>query len=236
MLISTDAGSSLSVTGRILVVIFVLDVCSLTASFVLLFLGSVSQYTIYNNGLMVSISIVLGIYGSLSLVCNILACYGMYKGRHYLLIPYLVFIPVVISFLGVIITRMLWSNGVNHFIALPFIVCLILAYVWLKLLKQWATVRHRSQETSRASRTLPNRWPEDEDDIQHVVENLNIITCYLTSTTTTEVLVSEQEADLPPQYESIKVISEDPDVPPSYDDVIKGENFSDVNSELKACP
>ena len=220
MLVPSDAGPGLTASEKILIVLFFLDVFSVTTSFVLLFLGSVTQETIFNSDLLVSISIVLGIYGSLSIICNILACYGIKKGKHYLLIPYLVFFPFVISFHGVLLTRLLWLNGVNYYIALPFIASLLLAYVWIKLLKQWAMLRHQSRRTSTPPQTLPNRWPEDADD-NHVVENLNIIACYLS----TGNMGSERVADLPPRYESINVNSEDLDLPPSYNDVVKGEKI-----------
>ena len=218
MLVPSDAGPGLTASEKILIVLIFFDVFSVTTSFVLLFLGNVTQETIFNSDLLVSISIVLGIYGSLSIICNILACYGITKGKHYFLIPYLVFFPIVISLLGVLLSRLLWLNGVNYYyyIALPFIASLLLAYVWIKLLKQWAMLRHQSRRTSTPPQTLSNRWPEDEDD-NHVVENLNIIACYLS----TGNMVGER--DLLPQYESIKVISEDLDLPPSYDDVVKGQ-------------
>ena len=127
-------------TSRILQVLIFCDIFFLITSTILFFLASVSRDPPFNRSLLLNVSAVIGFYGSLSAICNCLASYGIKRWRRFFLLPYLAFIPMVMALLFIILFRLVFTNGISETLALPLVTCVVLAYIWLKLLKQWSTM------------------------------------------------------------------------------------------------
>eukprot|EP00092_Neocalanus_flemingeri_P108772 GFUD01139704.1.p1 GENE.GFUD01139704.1~~GFUD01139704.1.p1 ORF type:complete len:211 (+),score=29.44 GFUD01139704.1:40-672(+) len=100
-------------TCKILHVVLVFDVFCLLTSATLL-IGSCFRTDLFlDRRLLLKVGTLLGSYSSVSVVCNVMASYGVRAWRRFFLLPYLIFLPMVLT------------------------IMLHLVYIWLKLLKQW---------------------------------------------------------------------------------------------------
>ena len=90
-------------TVRILLVLTTIDIFFLVTSAVIFCTSFIYKDPPFNRKLLLNISAVVGSYGSISSICNCLATFGIKKGRRCFLLPYLAFLPMVISLLFIIL-------------------------------------------------------------------------------------------------------------------------------------
>jgi len=202
---------------RVLFIILSFDIFCLISS-VILFLtavlgliskGQTQEPPIKRKDLIYA-CVVMGGYGLLSVICNCMASFGIKKRRRYFLIPYLVFIPMVLSLLFIILITVLCTKGVNEFLAVPVVICLVLSYVWVKLLKQWSIMSQ-----------IPTDNQQENIDIDR--ELASVLAILDLSQRQAVIDLSQRNVgeafgnnDPPPQYESLEVQT----CPPSYEEAV----------------
>jgi len=203
-------------TRRVLLIIVTFDIFCLICSvilFLMAVLGLISKGQLqdppFKRKYLIYVCAVIGGYGSLSIICNCMASFGIKKRRRCFLLPYLTFIPMVVSLLFITLITVLCSKGVNEFLALPVVVCLILSYVWVKLLKQWSIM----------SQTAADNQIENIDidsELASVLAILDLSQRHLSQRQVGEVLGGGVQNDPPPRYESLEGDS----CPPCYEDAV----------------
>jgi len=207
-------------TRRVLIIIVTFDIFCLICS-VILFLtavlgliskGQLQQDPKFKRKHLIYVCVVLGGYGLLSVFCNCLASFGIKKRRRYFLVPYLVFIPMVLSLLFIILITVLCTKGVNEFLAVPVVICLVLSYVWVKLLKQWSIMSQ-----------IPTDNQQENIDIDR--ELASVLAILDLSQRQAIINLSQGNAgetiggvynDPPPRYESLEVEN----CPPCYEEAV----------------
>jgi len=228
-------------TRRVLLGVISFDIFCLICSFILFIyamLGLISQGQFFdprfNRTQLMYVCAMIAGYGSISILCNCLAYYGIKKGRGCLLIPYLIFIPLVITFLFISSITIGFIKGVNEFLSpflgLPVVISLVLSYMWGRLVKQWSIMAHTNTDsrdellegdTASALETigLPSRDElfESDIDIASSLEAIGLPTRQYSEANNGEY------NDPPPRYESLQVES----CPPCYDEVIFGKVYSE---------
>ena len=127
-------------TFRILLVLTTFDIFFLVTSAIIFCTSFIHKDLPFNRKLLLNISAVVGSYGSISSICNCLATFDNKKGRLCFLLPYLAFLPMVILLLFIILVTVVFSQGFIETLLLSAVMFLVLAYIWLKLLKQWSTM------------------------------------------------------------------------------------------------
>jgi len=203
-------------TSRLLFIIVTFDVFCLISSVILFLsavLGLISEDQPQDPPIkrkdLIYTCVVIGGYGSLSVICNCLASFGIKKRRRYFLLPYLVFIPLVLSLLFITLTTVLCTKGVNEFLAVPVVICLVLSYVWVKLLKQWSIMSQ-----------IPTDNQEENIDIDRelasVLAILDLSQRQAAIDLSQRNVVEAMSNDPPPQYESLEVQT----CPPSYEEAV----------------
>ena len=154
---------------------------------------------------MINLSIILGTYGLTSLLCNSLAFYGLRKKNRIFLVPYLVFLPLVLTSLIILIIKNILTRGITlETLFIPMAVGFILTIVWLKVIRHWFVM-------SMMTRSNRGRSPDMEGFHGHQFHSTVFRTPRTPST-----------PDLPPPYEnvvSVKDGNKTETPPPCYEAV-----------------
>ena len=138
-------------------------------------------------------TVILGGYGVLSLLCNCLASHGVKSCNKVFLVPYLIFYPLVVTTLMVfMINSVLTSVLAAETLLLPLGLSLVLSLVWLRFVRLWYFM---SCQTRRSRRDRP------QPDVEWRVVNLE-----------TPVRLS-LGPDQPPAYDS----------PPGYEEAVSAD-------------
>eukprot|EP00092_Neocalanus_flemingeri_P040765 GFUD01044381.1.p1 GENE.GFUD01044381.1~~GFUD01044381.1.p1 ORF type:complete len:233 (+),score=48.38 GFUD01044381.1:59-757(+) len=196
-------------TCKILQVLLFCDVFSLTiSSTILLILSSFSIDLPLDRKLLLKVCTLLGSYGSISFVCNILASYGVRAWRRFFLLPYLIFLPMVLTIMIVYMVRLLFIMYGTCEAILPIIFSTVIVWIWLKLLKQWCAM---SKPRMAAAPT-----ESDQQDVESQALALATAFAFLQlSPDAGQDAVTTR--DLPPDYETLEV---DLTAPPEYDEAM----------------
>jgi len=206
-------------TRRVLFIIVTFDIFCLICSVILFLtavLGLVSKGQLQDPPIkrkhLIYACVVIGGYGLLSVICNCLASFGIKKRRRYFLVPYLVFIPMVLSILFIILITSLCTKGVSELLAVPVVICLALSYVWVKLLKQWSLMSQ-----------IPTDNQQENIDIDR--ELFSVLAVLDLSQRQAVIDLSQRNPgetlggvhdDPPPQYEALEVEN----CPPCYEEAV----------------
>ena len=87
---------------------------------------------------LLNLAVILGVYGLISILCNFLASHGVKSSNKVLLLPYLLFYPLVITILAIsVINSVLTSTITVESLLLPLGLILLLTLVWLRFVRQW---------------------------------------------------------------------------------------------------
>ena len=164
---------------------------------------------------------VIGGYGTLSVLCNCAATFGINKRSRIFLLPYLVYIPIVISLLIIlVITSAVFRVGVTEYLVLnlfAIVISLVLSRVWVKVLKQWNMMAQISIQ-------------QDITDLER--ELASVLAIIISQRRVGDHNVGVDE-DSPPLYESLD--QQDACHPPCYEDAIKEKfklDHSSPNGQL----
>ena len=156
---------------------------------------------------MINLSIILGTYGLTSLLCNGLAFYGLRKKNRIFLVPYLVFLPLVLTSLIILVIKNILTRGITpETLFIPMAVGFLLTIVWLKLVRHWFVMSMRTRDTGGRGRS---------PDIEGFHGYQFPSTVFRTPRT-------PSSPDLPPPYEnvvSVKDGSKTETPPPCYEAV-----------------
>ena len=154
---------------------------------------------------MINLSIILGTYGLTSLLCNGLTFYGLRKKNRIFLVPYLVFLPLVLTSLIILIIKNILTRGITpETLFIPMAVGFILTIVWLKLMRHWFVM---SMMTSSSRGRSPD------------VEGFH---GYQYSSTVFRTPRTPSTPDLPPPYENVVSVKDENKTetpPPCYEAV-----------------
>merc|ERR1712142_157624 len=97
------------------------------------------------------------------------------------LLPYMIFIPIVILAIIAGMARFMQKEGLNSFLVMPGVASITLIYIWVELMKQWSNmVTSSSQEVAQVNTEI--------DSVQEDTDN----------------------TELPPKYDSLKHYLEEP--------------------------
>eukprot|EP00092_Neocalanus_flemingeri_P018376 GFUD01019887.1.p1 GENE.GFUD01019887.1~~GFUD01019887.1.p1 ORF type:complete len:240 (-),score=43.07 GFUD01019887.1:68-787(-) len=195
-------------TCKILQVVLVFDVFCLLTSATLLISSCFSTDLPLDRRLLLKVGTLLGSYSSISVVCNVLASYGVRAWRRFFLLPYLIFLPMVLTIMLVYMARLLFITfGINEAILLPIISSTVMVYIWLKLLKQWFAM----------SKPMMATTPEfNQQDVEP--EALALATAFALLHLSPDLgQDTVTTRDLPPSYETLEV---DMSAPPEYDEAM----------------
>ena len=153
---------------------------------------------------MINLSIILGTYGLTSLLCNGLAFYGIRKKNRIFLIPYLVFLPLVLTSLMILVIKNVLSQGITpETLFVPMAIGFILTIVWLKLMRHWFVMTMSSRGRLPDMESYPGRQ-------------------MFTTAPGTRIPQTPSTPDLPPPYEnvvSVKYTCKIETPPPCYEAV-----------------
>ena len=185
-------------------VLIIFDVFLLSTSAIICLITFIYRDPTFNTKLLLNVSAVAGSYGFISAICNCVATIGIKKGRRCFLLPFLTFLPMVMSLLFIILVTIVFTKGVDEVLALPIVICLVLAYIWLKLLKQWS-IMSQLQVTVRQQENI-------ESELAAVLAILELSPGGGGG--------GGLGRDPPPDYESLE---EDKCPPPSYEEAVKEE-------------
>ena len=152
---------------------------------------------------MVKISIILGMYGFTSSLCNFLAFFAIKKKNRVFLVPYLVFLPLTaISLLILLVKNILTRNTTPESLFIPLTIILILTVMWLKMLRHWINME---------------AW-ETRERVD--VERLHRVYRHQLHSPSVQ---SPSSPDLPPSYDNVSSVQEQESLeetpPPSYNDI-----------------
>merc|ERR1719397_855264 len=135
----------------------------------------------------------LGAYGVLSLVCNCLASHGVKTWKKVFLMPYLVFYPMVVITLTISVILSVLTSGVAVLTFLLPIGCsLLFTLVWLRLVRFWFLMS-----------TIVSGGGGRRDDVQWIEVNME----------RSVRLSRSPEPDHPPAYDS----------PPGYQEAVSAQ-------------
>ena len=161
---------------------------------------------------------VIGGYGTLSILCNCAATFGINKRSRIFLLPYLVYIPMVISLLIIIIITSAFRVGVSEYLVLlifAIVISLVLSLVWVKVQKQWDMMPQIMIQ-------------QDSTDLERELASVLAI-IQLSQRRVGDHNVGVDE-DSPPLYESLD--QQDACHPPCYEDAIKEKFKLDHSSPM----
>merc|ERR1712029_734071 len=160
---------------------------------------------------MINMTILLGTYGFTSLLCNCFALHGLKKENRVFLVPYLVFLPLVLTSIVILIVKNILTRSVSpEMLFIPMAIGLILMIVWLKLVRHWFLM----------SVNLP------------VPSGYN----FITPRRRRAGVGASSSPDLPPAYDNVVALEDAEDTeerpvnkveetpPPAYQDVIRIED------------
>eukprot|EP00092_Neocalanus_flemingeri_P040763 GFUD01044379.1.p1 GENE.GFUD01044379.1~~GFUD01044379.1.p1 ORF type:complete len:237 (-),score=34.54 GFUD01044379.1:110-820(-) len=195
-------------TCKILQVVLVFDVFCLLTCAILLVSSCFSTDLPLDRRLQLKVGTLLGSYGLISVVCNVLASYGVRAWRRFFLLPYLIFLPMVLTIMLVYMARLLFITfGINEAILLPIISSTVMVYIWLKLLKQWFAMSKPMMATTTEF---------NQQDVES--EALALATAFALLHLSPDVgQDTVTTGDLPPSYETLEV---DMSAPPEYDEAM----------------
>merc|ERR1719495_1668994 len=161
---------------------------------------------------MINMTILLGTYALTSLLCNCFALHGLKRENRVFLVPYLVFLPLVLTSIVILIVKNILTRSVSpEMLFIPMAVGLILMIVWLKLVRHWflmsAIIPNLSSAPTGYNFTTPRHGRQgaginSSPDLPPAYDN---------------VVTSEDTEDRP-----VNKVEETP--PPAYQDVVKLED------------
>jgi len=175
---------------------------------------------------MINMTILLGTYALTSLLCNCFALHGLKRENRMFLVPYLVFLPLVLTSIVILIVKNILTRSVSpEMLFIPMAVGLILMIVWLKLVRHWFLMSASIPNPSSASTDL---------NVDIDIENLRLRGYnFTTPRHGRQGAGINSSPDLPPAYDNV-VTSEDTEdrpvnkveetPPPAYQDVVKLED------------
>merc|ERR1711915_18490 len=112
------------------------------------------------------VSIIMCIYGFISTICDCLAMHGIKNCKRLFLLPYMIFIPIVILAIIAGMARFIQKEGLTSFLVMPGVAAITLIYIWVELMKQWSNmVTSISQEDTNST-----ELPPEYDSIKHYLE------------------------------------------------------------------
>jgi len=172
---------------------------------------------------MINMTILLGTYGFTSLLCNCFALHGLKKENRVFLVPYLVFLPLVLTSIVILIVKNILTRSVSpEMLFIPMAIGLILMIVWLKLVRHWFLM----------SVNLPAPSDSNVD-----IENLRLRGYnFITPRHRRAGVGANSSPDLPPAYDNVVALEDAEDTeerpvnkveetpPPAYQDVIRIED------------
>ena len=185
------------------------DILCLIISTILIFLSNFIKDLTLNRSLLMQIGGVVGVFGSISAICNCFTNYGIKAWRRCFLLPSLTFLLVVLVMLLMYLVRLFIMSGISEALVLPLFTGMVMVYIWLKLLKQWFFM----------SKPLPMISPPTQEDIdaQALAWAMATGIAYL-NLSLGQVHVADSATDLPPKYETLEA---DLTAPPGYDEVVQ---------------
>ena len=122
-----------------------------------------------NLSTMINLAILLGTYSLTALLCNSLAVYGLRTDSRAFLLPYLLFIPLVLTSFIVLIVKNCLTRGLSpESLLIPMGLGLVLSVVWLQMVRHWMVMGlggagGRDQEAAAAAAS-----PDQPPDYNHV--------------------------------------------------------------------
>ena len=122
-----------------------------------------------NLSTMINLAILLGTYSLTALLCNSLAVYGLRTDSRVFLLPYLLFIPLVLTSFIVLIVKNCLTRGLSpESLLIPMALGLVLSVVWLQMVRHWMVMGlggagGRDQEAAAAAAS-----PDQPPDYNHV--------------------------------------------------------------------
>jgi len=161
---------------------------------------------------MVNLAILLGAYGLTSVLCNALAFHGLRKEKRVFLVPYLVFLPLVLITILIFIVKCILTKGLTpELLFIPMAVGLVISIIWMKVLRHWFIL------TPDIGGQFSRRDSIDPELVRRYVQSL------VSSPASPPIPATP---DLPPSYENLvleqsdssKEIIETP--PPCYEEVV----------------
>ena len=111
---------------------------------------------------LLNLTVILGVYGLLSMLCNFLASHGVKSSSKVFLLPYLLFYPLVVTILTItIINSVLTSALTVETLLLPLGLSLLLTLVWLRFVRLWYLLSTEVTQRPRRGRAEPDlEWSE----------------------------------------------------------------------------
>ena len=111
---------------------------------------------------LLDLAVILGVYGLISILCNFLASHGVKSSNKVLLLPYLIFYPLVVTTLAIsIINSVLASTITVESLLLPLGLSFLLTLVWLRFVRQWFLLTPVTTQRTRRGRQEPGqKWSE----------------------------------------------------------------------------
>jgi vacuolar-type H+-ATPase subunit I/STV1 len=163
---------------------------------------------------MINLAILLGTYGLTSTLCNILAFYALRKNNRVFLVPYLVFLPLVLVTIVIFIVKSILSKGLTpELLFIPMAVGLVISIIWLKIMRHWFVLTPDNQILRRRSVSV------DPELVRSYVQSLVV-------NPAPDSPQGPASPDFPPSYENLvfepssypKEVTETP--PPCYEEVV----------------
>jgi len=159
---------------------------------------------------LVNVAILLGTYGLTSVLCNSLSFYSLRTNNRIFLVPYLIFLPLVLVTIVIFIVKSILSKGLTpELLFIPMAVGLVISIIWLKIMRHWFVMSPEIQVARRVS--------VDPELVRSYVQSLEA------TPASPPGLASPDLSDLPPSYEDLvpeysKCVTETP--PPCYEEVV----------------
>ena len=158
---------------------------------------------------------VLFSYGSVSVICNRLASYSIRSWRRSFLLPYLTFLPMVLTMSLIYLVRLIFMSGISEALLPPLIASTVIVYIWLKIFKQWFSM----------SKTIAMiNQHEVESRAMALAAAFAIL--HMSPVELQDAMTSQ---DLPPSYETLEV---DMTSPPGYDEAVQFQCSEELTNQF----
>ena len=87
---------------------------------------------------LVNIAVLLTTYSLTAILCNCLAVQGLRNDSRTFLVPYLIFLPLVLTSLIVYVVNTVLTRGLTpESLFIPMVLGLVLSVVWLRIVRHW---------------------------------------------------------------------------------------------------
>merc|ERR1712155_111878 len=93
---------------------------------------------------LVNIAVLLATYSLTAILCNCLAVQGLRNDSRTFLVPYLIFLPLVLTSLIVYVVNTVLTRGLSpESLFIPMVLGLVLSVVWLRIVRHWILMGRR---------------------------------------------------------------------------------------------